>query len=305
MNFEITALYVEIGLMATVLLTVALIYLVRFYFERKSKINLSKLHEHTVWSSPLEGRSKYPELDVFRLSGTFLNYGLLVSLILMIFAFSWTTYEAKSDYSDLIGAVTDEIEMETPRTAEPPPPPPPPPPTAIQLVPTDMPIAETVTFKDQSIEESTAIEATVMPEKKEAAAAPPPPPPPPPPDPKEREIFKIVEENPAFPGCESISQKEKRVTCAEEKMLRFIYENIQYPAIARENGVSGLVVLSFVVEKDGSISNINILRDIGAGCGDEASRVVSLMPKWNPGKQRGRPVRVQFTLPVRFKLEGV
>lgn len=86
-------------------------------------------------------------------------------------------------------------------------------------------------------------------------------------------------------------------------MLQFIYSNIKYPSIARENGVEGMVVVKFVVEKDGSITLPEVIRDIGAGCGQEALRVVSMMPKWEPGKQRGRAVRVQFNLPVKFKLE--
>lgn len=106
---------------------------------------------------------------------------------------------------------------------------------------------------------------------------------------KPEEVFKVVEQKPEFPD-------------GEAAMLKFIYDNIKYPAIARENGVEGMVVVSFVVEKDGSISDAKIARDIGAGCGQEAVRVVNMMPKWNPGKQRGRPVRVQFNLPVKFKL---
>jgi protein TonB len=106
---------------------------------------------------------------------------------------------------------------------------------------------------------------------------------------KPEEVFKVVEQKPEFPD-------------GEAAMLKFIYDNIKYPSIARENGVEGMVVVSFVVEKDGSISDARIARDIGAGCGQEAVRVVNMMPKWNPGKQRGRPVRVQFNLPVKFKL---
>lgn len=120
---------------------------------------------------------------------------------------------------------------------------------------------------------------------------------------KEDEIFKVVEDNPAFPGCEGISDKAEKKRCADEKMLQFIYSNIKYPAIARENGVEGMAVIKFVVEKDGSITSPEIARDIGAGCGAEALRVVQMMPKWEPGKQRGRAVRVQFNLPVKFKLE--
>ncbi len=108
---------------------------------------------------------------------------------------------------------------------------------------------------------------------------------------------------PTFPGCAHIADKAERRTCVDQKLLEFVYSNIKYPVLARENGVQGLVVVNFVVEKDGSITDIQIVRDIGAGCGQEAVRIVKMMPKWNPGKQRGRPVRVRFTLPIRFKLE--
>ncbi len=107
---------------------------------------------------------------------------------------------------------------------------------------------------------------------------------------KPEEIFKVVEQKPEFPD-------------GEAAMLKFIYSNISYPPIARENGVDGTVYISFVVEKDGSVTDVKIVRDIGGGCGDEAVRVVKKFPKWNPGKQRGRPVRVLFNLPVKFKLE--
>jgi len=117
--------------------------------------------------------------------------------------------------------------------------------------------------------------------------------------------FTIVQDMPRFPGCEDIegTQDEKK-RCAEQKMLEFIYRNITYPTVARENGIEGMVVVSFVVETDGSLSDIMILRDLGGGCGKESVRVVSEMPNWIPGKDKGEPVRVQFNLPVRFKLTG-
>ena len=90
-------------------------------------------------------------------------------------------------------------------------------------------------------------------------------------------------------------------------LLEFIYKNIKYPAIARENGVEGTAVVQFVVETDGSITDAKVVRDPGAQTGSEALRVVNLMKnkgiQWIPGKQRGRAVRVQFNLPVRFRLE--
>ncbi len=110
------------------------------------------------------------------------------------------------------------------------------------------------------------------------------------PEEKPEEVFKVVEQKPEYPD-------------GEAAMLKFIYENIKYPPIARENGVEGTVYVKFIVEKDGSVSNVEVVRDIGAGCGEESMRVVKKFPRWNPGKQRGRPVRVFFNLPVKFKLE--
>lgn len=88
-----------------------------------------------------------------------------------------------------------------------------------------------------------------------------------------------------------------------EKMYKFLKDNIKYPAQARETGLQGLVGVTFVVEKDGSITGATLMNDIGGGCGAEALRVVEAMPKWKPGKQNGVVVRVQFNLPIRFILE--
>lgn len=115
--------------------------------------------------------------------------------------------------------------------------------------------------------------------------------------------FKVVEEMPSFPGCEGLSVVKKRQQCAQKKMLEFIYKNLKYPTEARKNGVEGTVVITYVVEKDGTINDAKILRDIGDGCGEEALRIVNSMPKWNPGIQKGKPVNVQFNIPIRFKLE--
>lgn len=126
------------------------------------------------------------------------------------------------------------------------------------------------------------------------------------PKPKEPEaapIFKIVEEMPRFPGCEEEGlTKKEAAECATGRLLEFLGQHIRYPALARENGIGGTVVVRFIVEKDGSISNVKVVRDIGGGCGAEALRVVQSMPDWLPGKQQGRPVRVQFNLPVKFRL---
>lgn len=105
----------------------------------------------------------------------------------------------------------------------------------------------------------------------------------------EVEVFTMVEEEPSFPG-------------GMDSLMAWLQSNIHYPQQAKDNNISGKVYVTFVVEADGSIGNASILRDIGGGCGQEALRVVKLMPKWNPGKNKGQPVRVQFNLPVNFTL---
>lgn len=105
----------------------------------------------------------------------------------------------------------------------------------------------------------------------------------------EQEIFQVVENDPEFPG-------------GVDAMYKYLAQNIKYPQLARENNITGRVYVTFVVEKDGSVTNVRVLRDIGGGCGQEAVRIVKAMPKWTPGKQRGKAVRVQYNLPVNFSL---
>lgn len=121
-------------------------------------------------------------------------------------------------------------------------------------------------------------------------------------------IYTVVEEMPRFPGCEqldtTIAIKHK---CSEQSLLNFIYQNVRYPLEANQNGIEGTVVITFIVEPDSTISDAQIVKDIGGGCGLEAMRVVSQMNdigvRWVPAKKDGKAVRVKYTLPVRFKLE--
>ncbi len=108
---------------------------------------------------------------------------------------------------------------------------------------------------------------------------------------QEGDIFTVVEQMPRFPG-------------GDDARIKFLKENIKYPDEARKQGISGTVFVSFVVEKDGSISNVKLLRGIGGGCDKEALRVVSMLPNYEPGLQDGKPVRTQFNLPISFKLNG-
>jgi protein TonB len=103
------------------------------------------------------------------------------------------------------------------------------------------------------------------------------------------DVHVIVEKMPEFPG-------------GIAAMMNYFGKSIRYPLAAREQNIQGRVFLNFVVEKDGSISNVVVLRGIGGGCDEEAVRVVQEMPKWNPGLQNGKAVRVSFNLPVRFGL---
>ena len=85
--------------------------------------------------------------------------------------------------------------------------------------------------------------------------------------------------------------------------MEYLSSNIKYPEEAKEKGISGRVFIQFVIEKDGSVSNVKVMKGIGGGCDEEAVRVVKAMPKWKPGKQKGKPVRVNYILPVSFKLD--
>lgn len=208
----------------------------------------------------------------------------------------------------------EELIMKEVTLAEPPPidpkKPPPPPPPKVE----PPPIKDQIKFvppivkKDEEVQEEEPPPPTVE-ELKDVVIAtetkkgeedgvdaslieeePPAPPPVIEEEPKEEKPFTVVEQMPEYPD-------------GEEAMLKYIYSQMKYPAIARENGIQGRVIIQFVVSKTGELQNIRVVRGIGAGCDEEAIRVVKSMPKWKPGKQGGRPVPVQFTLPLKFTLQ--
>ncbi len=124
---------------------------------------------------------------------------------------------------------------------------------------------------------------------------------------KDDEVVLLTDEMPRFPGCEEIAgTKMEKEKCAKEKLLEYVYNNLRYPQVAIEVGLEGLVVVQFVVTKTGDIEQIEVVRDIGGGCGDVAKKIVtemnSLPEKWRPGKQHGRPVNVRYTLPIKYQL---
>lgn len=301
---EITAIKFFAGLFAISAVIVLIIALLRRQMRRNG---LDLLESDTVVGKPY--MKQYAQVNVFKYTSTFLRLGMVVSLLLVIFAFNWTTYEREIYIPD-VTELPDEIEVDTPISPVPPPPLPPPPPPIIEEVP-EAEIEEDVVFEDQTVEADEVVAAPEPPPppKPSVKSVPPPLPPPPPvieevEKPEDNiEIFDFVQQMPRFAGCEEIdgTNSDKKL-CAERKMLKFIYSKINYPTIARENGIEGVVSISFIVEKDGTITSPEILRDIGGGCGKEALRVISQMPNWTPGYQRTQAVRVQFRMPIVFEL---
>ena len=225
---------------------------------------------------------KTQKADLENRRGLFLEIGLVVILAAVLVAFNVRKYDKEvKDFSTRTAAT--EIDAEILNT--PPEETPPPPPEEPEVVATDLTVVENDAELTNEVglinaddnankaqEEFTRVEV----EEEEEVA--------------EEEIFLVVEEDAEFPG-------------GLEALSKYLSENIKYPQLAKENNIEGRVFVSFVVEKDGRVGNIKILRDIGGGCGAEAVRVVKSMPRWKPGKQRGKPVRSQFNLPVNFSLK--
>ena len=306
-NFAFTSNQLLLGIFLSIVILFGIIYYGRFLFRKRTEENLTAKYAKKKWASPLTARNKYPDVDVFKLSPIFFRLGLIGALVLTLGAFNWTQYHKQIEQQDVFLSIEEDIEIDVPRSAEPPPPPPPPPPPVIQEVPEELVLEEDeIDFVDQYVDDESMIE---IPDALEANTnAPPPPPPPPPPMVEDvREIFVVVEQMPRFPGCEDLKADMKtKKACADKKLLEFLASNVKYPAIAMENGIEGTVIVQFVIEKNGRVTEGAVLRDIGGGCGDEALRLVNLMNEkhtWIPGKQRGKAVPVRFTLPVRFKLQ--
>ncbi len=302
MNFEFSTSQTVWMIILVAIVVVAIIIIGRLFFN--SRKGLKEKYENKKFSSPLIGRNKYPDVDSFKSRNTVLLFGLLASLAITFVVFNWTVYETKMDYSSFDLEVPEDIEIEVPRTAEPPPPPPPPPPPVIEEVPEEEILEDDVQeFASTDVEADDVIEE--IPEDtivKEAPKAPPPPK-----KKVKKEIFKIVEQMPRFPGCEDKPTKAEKEKCAQAELYKFIYEHLKYPTIAQENGIEGKVFLRFAVDDKGKVSQVTILRDIGGNCGEAAAKVIRKMndsKTWIPGRQGGRKVSVWYTLPIVFKLTG-
>lgn len=116
--------------------------------------------------------------------------------------------------------------------------------------------------------------------------------------------ISFAERMPVFHSCDIDLEEDERKACTNNSMLIYVQSHVKYPPVARQNGIQGMVVASFVVEKDGSVSEIEIVRDIGGGCGAEVVKVIKSLENFHPAKQNGRPVRVIYRIPIKFKLQG-
>lgn len=303
-NLSFTGLEVFLGVIIIIALGLIGLFIGKRLLKTHTAIQLKDMHDNDSILNRIKNRTKYPEVDVFRFGGTFWRLGLVMTLALAVVSFNWTIIDDTVIIPDDAMELDFDLEMETPPATSTPPPPPPPPPPVIEEVPDDVILEDDEsTFADQSVDANTIVNE---PPPVVATTNAPPPPPPPPPALEVKEIFKIVEEMPRFPGCEDLGSNAEKKKCAQAELLKFVYANIKYPPHARENNVTGTVVVRFVVDENGRVGQEEILRDIGAGCGDEALRIIKLMSdlpeRWTPGKQRGRNVKVYFTFPVKFKI---
>lgn len=224
---------------------------------------------------------KAPKADLEGKKTYFFEIGLVVALGILFYAFEWKSEATKTKDSDLTAQMQIEEEI-IPVTQQNTPPPLPPPAAPkltdlINIVEDDQEVDDDLEISDAEDERAnTVVDVTAFDDFK-------------PEDTGEQEIFQVVETMPEFPGGSPTA---------------WINKNIKYPVLAQENGISGKVYISFVIEKDGSISDVKVARGQDASLDKEALRVVNSMPKWKPGKQRGKPVRVAYTLPINFQLSN-
>lgn len=230
---------------------------------------------------------KNPKADVGRNSALYFVIGLAAVLALVYGAMEWKKYDKVNDY-DISMNVEDQLDEEVPMTEQiktPPPPPPPAAPEVIEVVEDEEEVEETVIESTETSQEEEVIEIeeVEVEEVEEDISVP----------------FAVIEDVPVFPGCEGASDKK---ACFQEMMQKHIRKNFRYPEIAQEMGVQGRVSVIFVIQKDGSIGNIR-MRGPDKNLEAEALRIIEKLPKMTPGKQRGRPVKVPFSIPITFKLQ--
>jgi protein TonB len=229
---------------------------------------------------------KNPKADLSQNSSLYFVAGLAFILLVSWKAIEWKTYE-KSMYGYEALNVEDDDDEDVPITEQiktpPPPPPPPPAPEVIEVVEDEEEVEETV-IESTETDEDEIIDIVEVEEVEEDIDVP----------------FAVIEDVPIFPGCERVKKSERR-TCFQEKMNRHIRKNFRYPEIAQEMGIQGRVYVQFVIAKDGNITGVR-MRGPDKNLEKEAARIIGKLPRMTPGKQRGRPVRVPFSIPITFRL---
>jgi protein TonB len=225
---------------------------------------------------------KYPRADLERIKPLMLSIGLVITMLLVVTAFEWKTYYRKEVKAIARSSNTFEEMAEVPQTEIPPPPPPVLQQPRIVEVPNEEEIKDDIKVEfdidvtdKTTIQEITVIETPKIEEPEEEAD----------------KIFLVVEQTATPKG-------------GMAAFYKFIADNIRYPAQARRMGIEGKVFVEFVVDRDGSLTQFTVVKGIGAGCDEEAIRVLKTAPPWNPGKQRGKPVRQRMVIPILFKLAG-
>jgi protein TonB len=230
---------------------------------------------------------KNPEADLERKKGLYWQIGLVFALGVVYFAMSWKTFER--DLMDL-GSVSvvddDEIIPITQRPTTPPPPPPSAPPEMIQIVDDDIEIEE-FEFETTETDQTEVVEffETVEEGTDEVFS------------------FAIVENRPVFPGCENEPTEDAKYDCFQKALMRYVSKEFKFPEMSKKLGSSGRVFVNFVIEKDGSISNVTVARGVDQLLDAEAIRVVKTLPKMTPARQRGKPVRTSYTLPINARIQ--
>ena len=230
---------------------------------------------------------KNPEADLNKNRNLYFVIGLTLVLGVTWGAVEYKSYERKIDLTNSDMLVDDEEDVpitEQLKTPPPPPPPPPPAPEVIEIVEDEEEVEETVIESTESDEEMV-IEDIVVEDDFDDIDVP----------------FAVIEDVPIFPGCESVAKSQRRA-CFQEQMNKHIRKNFRYPDIAQEMGIQGRDYVNFIISKDGTITNIR-MRGPDKNLENEAARIIGRLPQMTPGRQRGRPVRVPFSIPITFRLQ--
>lgn len=226
---------------------------------------------------------KSPKADLEGTKTMSVLMGLVIALACLFVGFEWGTYDVQVvTASDGVADIIAEEEIEITRPEELPPPPPPPPvqaaPEMLNVVDDDTELEQQEILSSEDDAATAQVQQYVAPAVVEEEEE------------SENTIFTVVEKMPQFPG-------------GDPALLKYISTQIKYPIIAQENGIQGRVVVSFVVNKDGSVVDAEVVRGVDPSLDKEALRVIGTLPKWAPGEQRGKPVRVKYTVPVQFRLQ--